>query len=122
MQASEEQLPLIIQLLQTCKDNNNVRTGANEVTKLLSRGNAQLVILAMDCQPPEIIAHLPLICEDKNVTYLYVSSKALIKKALNIDRNVIACGVFADNDAGLNRNDKLIRKILGMNKSVVVDK
>lgn len=114
MQATEDQLPLILQLIQSCKDSNNVKTGANEVTKLLNRGNAQFVILALDCEPIEIIAHLPIICEDKNVSYIYVASKGVLKKAVGIDRDVIACGIFGDSEQALNRNEKMIRKILGM--------
>jgi len=34
-------------------------------TKTLNRGIAQLIILAADTEPLEILLHLPLLCEDK---------------------------------------------------------
>jgi U4/U6 small nuclear ribonucleoprotein SNU13 len=46
-----------------------LKKGANETTKALNRGMADLVILAADTEPLEIILHLPLLCEDK-VSYL----------------------------------------------------
>ena len=42
-----------------------MKKGANETTKALNRGMADLVILAADTEPLEIILHLPLLCEDK---------------------------------------------------------
>ena len=34
-------------------------------TKALQRGIAQLLVLASDAEPIEILLHLPLLCEDK---------------------------------------------------------
>jgi hypothetical protein len=34
-------------------------------TKTLNRGQAELIILAADTEPLEILLHLPLLCEDK---------------------------------------------------------
>ena len=49
-----------------------LKKGANETTKALNRGVADLIVLAADTEPLEIILHLPLLCEDKNVPYVYV--------------------------------------------------
>lgn len=40
--------------------------------KFLSKGEAELVILAADCDPIEIVMSLPSICEEKNVPYCFV--------------------------------------------------
>lgn len=37
----------------------------NLATKTLNRGIAELIILAADAEPLEILLHLPLLCEDK---------------------------------------------------------
>lgn len=34
-------------------------------TKALNRGKAELILLAADTEPIEILMHLPLLCEDK---------------------------------------------------------
>ena len=34
-------------------------------TKTLNRGEAEIIIMAADAEPVEIILHLPLLCEDK---------------------------------------------------------
>jgi U4/U6 small nuclear ribonucleoprotein SNU13 len=37
--------------------------------------------MAADAEPLEIILHLPLLCEDKNVPYVFVRSKAALGRA-----------------------------------------
>jgi U4/U6 small nuclear ribonucleoprotein SNU13 len=59
-------------LLNQSQFQKQLKKGANETTKSLNRGVADLVILAADTEPLEIILHLPLLCEDKNVPYVYV--------------------------------------------------
>lgn len=51
---------------------NQLKKGANETTKTLNRGISELVIIAADTTPLEIVLHLPLLCEDKVITYLYI--------------------------------------------------
>jgi ribosomal protein L7Ae-like RNA K-turn-binding protein len=46
-----------------------------KATKTLNRGKAEIIIMAADAEPIEIIMHLPLLCEDKNVPYVFVRSK-----------------------------------------------
>lgn len=43
--------------------------------------------------PIEIVLHLPLLCEDKNVPYVYVPSRAALGRACGVSRNVIACSI-----------------------------
>lgn len=44
-------------------------------TKALNRGLAEFIVMAADAEPLEILLHLPLLCEDKNVPYVFVRSK-----------------------------------------------
>ena len=45
-----------------------------------------------------ILLHLPLLCEDKNVPYVFVPSKAALGRAAGVSRAVIAASVTS-NDA-----------------------
>ena len=77
-----------------------LKRGANEATKSLNRDIAEVVVLAADATPLEIILHLPLLCEDKNVPYIFVPSMAELGQACGTSRNVIACALikrFNDN-------------------------
>ena len=55
-------------------------------TKALNRGLAEFIVMAADAEPLEILLHLPLLCEDKNVPYVFVRSKQgkLFKNPLNL--------------------------------------
>lgn len=44
-------------------------------TKTLNRGISEFIICAADAEPLEILLHLPLLCEDKNVPYVFIRSK-----------------------------------------------
>merc|ERR1711935_1278799 len=75
-----------------------LKKGANETTKALNRGVADLIILAADTEPLEIILHLPLLCEDKNVPYVYVAKQADLGRACGVSRNIIAVAILQNND------------------------
>ena len=62
----------ILNLAQQATNYKQLKKGANEATKALNRGQ---VILACDAEPLEILFHIPLLCEDKNVPYVFVQSK-----------------------------------------------
>lgn len=55
-----------------------LKKGANEATKTLNRGISEIVVLAADTEPLEILLHLPLLAEDKNVPYVFVPSKQVL--------------------------------------------
>jgi len=65
----------VYQLVELSSDTGRVAKGTNEVTKKVERGEAALVIMAEDVSPPEIVAHLPILCEEKNIAFAYVPSK-----------------------------------------------
>ncbi|QPG76318.1 RNA binding protein snu13 [Brettanomyces nanus] len=54
--------------------------------------------MAADTEPIEILLHLPLLCEDKNVPYVFVPSKTALGRACGVSRPVIACSITT-NDA-----------------------
>ena len=75
-----------------------LKKGANEATKALNRGIAQIILLAADTEPLEIVLHLPLLCEDKNVPYIFVPSQHSLGAACGVSRNIIAWAVTSDGE------------------------
>lgn len=71
--------------LRQSKQTGKVRKGTNETTKAIERGIAKLAIVAEDVEPPEVVAHIPLLCEERNVPYIFVPTKAQIGPAIGID-------------------------------------
>lgn len=57
--------------------------------------------MAADAEPLEIILHLPLLCEDKNVPYVFVPSKTALGRACGVSRPVIAASITCNHGSEL---------------------
>ena len=71
--------------LRQARQTGKVRKGTNETTKAIERGIAKIVIVAEDVEPPEVVAHIPILCEERNVPYIFVPSKSQLGPPLGID-------------------------------------
>ncbi|KAF2126820.1 L30e-like protein [Dothidotthia symphoricarpi CBS 119687] len=91
----------ILDLVQQATHYRQLKKGANEATKTLNRGIAEIVILAADTSPLAILLHLPLLCEDKNVPYVYVPSKMALGRACGVARAVIAASITTNEASDL---------------------
>nr|XP_006625664.1 PREDICTED: NHP2-like protein 1 [Lepisosteus oculatus] len=83
----------ILDLVQQVANYKQLRKGANEATKTLNRGIAEFIVMAADTGPLEIILHLLLLCEDKNVPYIFMCSKQALGRTCGVSRPVIATSV-----------------------------
>ncbi|GAA95654.1 uncharacterized protein L969DRAFT_92781 [Mixia osmundae IAM 14324] len=83
----------ILDLVQQASHYKQLKKGANEATKTLNRGICEFCVMTADTEPIEILLHLPLLCEDKNVPYVFVPSKTALGRACGVSRPVIACSV-----------------------------
>jgi large subunit ribosomal protein L7Ae len=61
--------------IELARDTGRVHKGTNEATKAIEKGDAVLVAIAEDVDPEEIVMHLPMICAEKRVPYVYVPTK-----------------------------------------------
>ena len=91
----------ILDLVQQAANYKMIKKGANEATKALNRGSADLIVLAGDTNPIEIILHLPLLCEDKNVPYIFLPSKTGLGRASQVSRNVVALAIVNSENSPL---------------------
>ena len=46
-----------------------------EVVKALRKGEKGICIIAGDISPMDVICHLPIMCEDRAIPYVYIPSK-----------------------------------------------
>jgi large subunit ribosomal protein L7Ae len=105
----------ILQALEVVKNSGKVRKGINETTKAVERGIAQLVVIAGDVEPAEIVMHLPVLCEEKNIPYVFVPSKQELGRAIGID---VACAAVGVVEAGEAKDalKEILRKIEELKK------
>ncbi|XP_043269128.1 H/ACA ribonucleoprotein complex subunit 2-like protein [Venturia canescens] len=68
------------------KQKTYLRNGLKDVQKHLRKGEKGLVVFAGDVFPVEIMCHLPIVCEDKNLPYCYTPSRQDIGTAMGVKR------------------------------------
>ena len=91
----------ILDLVQQATNYGQLKKGANEATKTLNRGKSAFIVMAADTQPLEIVLHIPLLCEDKNVPYVFVPSKIALGRACGVTRPVVACSILSVDNSQL---------------------
>ncbi len=87
-----------------------IKKGTNETTKAVERGLAKLVVIAEDVDPPEIVGHLPILCDEKKIPYTYVPSKKRLGEASGIE---VAAASVAIIDPGGAKDlvEEIIRQV-----------
>ncbi|MFX0105938.1 MAG: ribosomal L7Ae/L30e/S12e/Gadd45 family protein [Candidatus Hodarchaeota archaeon] len=80
----------------------------NEVTKSIERVQAKFVVMAEDVSPPEILFHIPLLCEEKGIPYGYISTK---KELGNVVRINVSSSAIAIENTGTG-NDNILNDII----------
>jgi large subunit ribosomal protein L7Ae len=86
-----------LESVELARDTGKLKKGTNEVTKAIERGIVKLAVIAEDIQPEEIIAHIPVLCEEKNAPYIFVKQQKELGAACGIGVN---CAAVAIVDAG----------------------
>ena len=99
----------ILDLVQQASHYKQLRKGANETTKTLNRGISEFIVMAADAEPLEILLHLPLLCEDKNVPYVFVPSKMALGRACGVSRPVIAASVTSNEGSELKNQVQALK-------------
>lgn len=85
--------------LRQAKETGKIRKGTNETTKAIERNLAKLVIIAEDVEPPEVVAHLPILCDERNIPYVFVPTRSQMGPALGIDLGAAAACIIESGDS-----------------------
>jgi large subunit ribosomal protein L7Ae len=113
--APKELQDLAYEIISVARDTGKVRKGTNETTKAVERARAKFVAIAEDVDPPEIVFHIPLMCEEKNIPYIYVPSKQQLGTALGIDVSSASAAVVEAGEAQ-RMIDDLAKKLKALSK------
>lgn len=91
--------------VEKARTTGKIAKGANEVTKQIERGVAKFVVMAEDVSPEELLAHIPLLCEEKGIPYGYVPSKAELGAAAGLPVSTAAIAITDAGTAGESVQD-----------------
>ena len=65
----------VFEAIELARSTGKIKKGTNEVTKIVEKGLAKLVVYAEDVEPKEVIMHLPALCKEKNIPIVKVAKK-----------------------------------------------
>lgn len=88
-----------LEALEIARDTGKIKRGINESTKAIERGIAKLIIVATDIEPPQIAAHIPLLCEEKKIPYTFPTIKKKLGRISGIDVNTSSVAILDAGDA-----------------------
>ncbi|ADQ66795.1 LSU ribosomal protein L7AE [Halogeometricum borinquense DSM 11551] len=86
-----------LEALEVARDTGTVKKGTNETTKAVERGNAELVLVAEDVSPEEIVMHLPEIADEKGIPYIFIETQDEVGHAAGLEVGSAAAAIV---DAG----------------------
>lgn len=113
--APKELQDIAYEIIEIARDTGKVRKGTNETTKAVERAISKFVVIAEDVDPPEIVFHLPVMCEEKNIPYIYVASKNKVGAALGIDVPSASAAIIEAGEAQ-KLIDDLTKKLKDLKK------
>jgi H/ACA ribonucleoprotein complex subunit 2 len=100
----------------------HIRRGVKEVVKALRKGETGLAIMAGDIYPVDVISHLPVYLEEKNLPYIFVPSKQDLGAAASTKRPTSIVLIRTPNKdfEGQDLYDALVKEAKEYNPSSVV--
>jgi len=85
--------------VETAADTGKVVVGTNEVTKAIERSNAELVVIAGNVSPQEIVMHIPALAGERDTAYTFVPDKEELGLAAGINVQSAAIAITQSGNA-----------------------
>ena len=99
MEAPKEIVDKAFEAIEMAKNSGKLKKGINEVTKVMEKGIAKLVLVAKDVNPPEVIMHIDPLGKEKNVPVVTVPSKEELGNAAGLQRPTTAVAIVQEGSA-----------------------
>eukprot|EP00093_Oithona_nana_P006286 06286.XXX_15491_16036_1 [CDS] Oithona nana genome sequencing. len=68
------------------KHKTYVRNGLKDVQSRIRKGEKGIVVFAGDVTPVDVMCHLPAVCEEKGLPYVYTPSRSMLGQAMGVKR------------------------------------
>ncbi|KAK6131820.1 hypothetical protein DH2020_034438 [Rehmannia glutinosa] len=108
--AGEKLCKRTLKLVRRAAEQKCLKRGVKEVVKSIRRGNGGLCVIAGNISPIDVITHVPILCEEANIPYVYVPSKEDLANAGATKRPTCCVLVLAKptkGELGQEEQDKL---------------
>ncbi|EON69589.1 hypothetical protein W97_08849 [Coniosporium apollinis CBS 100218] len=114
--ADEKTGKKVLKSVKKAAKHKALKRGVKEVVKSLRKSAAAapsstvsdpaaVVVLAADISPMDVISHIPVLCEDHNIPYIYVPSRAELGAAGNTKRPTSVVMITKDVKKGKKEDE-----------------
>merc|ERR1712070_477502 len=104
----------LFKVIKKATKTKQVLRGVKEVVKAVRKGTKGICVIAGNISPMDVISHLPILCEDNDVPYIYVRSKEELGAAA-LTKRPTSCMLIAPKikkDLDLPEGyDELLKKV-----------
>jgi large subunit ribosomal protein L7Ae len=94
-----------LEAFEVARDTGTVKKGTNETTKAVERGTAELVLIAEDVSPEEIVMHLPELADEKGIPYVFIETQDEVGRAAGLEVGSAAAAIVEAGDAAEDVED-----------------
>lgn len=101
----------VYEIIEKARKTGKIEKGTNEVTKAIERGIAKLVVSAVDVDPKELVQHLPIICNEKEILFQEADNKEKLGISAGLNVGCASVAIIEAGDA-----DKDITALKAANK------
>jgi 50S ribosomal protein L7Ae len=88
-----------LEAIEVARTSGKIRIGVNEVTKAVERGKAKLVVMAEDVDPQEIMIHIPILCTEKKIPFVYCKTKDELGKSAGLKVSTSSIAIVDEGKA-----------------------
>eukprot|EP00250_Pteridium_aquilinum_P004083 c14320_g1_i1 orf=86-547(+) len=97
-----------LKVIRRASEMKQLKRGVKEVVKFVRRGKKGLCVIAGDISPIDVITHVPVLCEESDIPYIYVPSKEDLASASITKRPTCCVLVMTEPQKGeVKEEDKV---------------
>ncbi|KAM3460141.1 hypothetical protein BB8028_0004g06690 [Beauveria bassiana] len=113
--ADDKGMKKVYKTIRKSAKNNTLKRGVKEVVKTLrkspiggpsSTAFPGIVVIAGDISPADVISHIPVLCEDHNVPFIFVTSRAELGAAAKTKRPTSVVMIMEKQDGKKKKSGK----------------
>lgn len=104
----------IYELLNLAQSLKYIKKGVNETVKSITKGTTEIVILAADTKPLELVSPVVRHCEENSIPYCFVDSQACLGWACGISRPVICCSLIQSENTNIQNQVNVLKEKVEM--------
>ncbi|KAK8801179.1 hypothetical protein WA158_007010 [Blastocystis sp. Blastoise] len=88
----------VFKIVKKAAKSKCLRRGVKEVIKSIRKGEKGLVILAGNIYPVDVISHIPVLCEDNSIPYVFIPTKEELGESATTKRPTSVVHIVLNKD------------------------